>query len=221
MPNAPGRASTAGSHVTVAYAMSAKPLVLPDDMRVDAAATLLVEHGYTGAPTVDGQGRLSGVLHALDVAAVHLPPVVDVHDERKARGVRVRDLVRPAVTISPACPVGEAAQRMRMRTSDRLVVIDDARIVGVVTAQDLLWIVVLQGDLLRAAVDERITALGVTTVSADVDTTGVVLLHGRVASPSARDLLLRAIGGISGVTEVEGLITIASEPDAARRRAPP
>lgn len=212
MPNAPGYAPTTGSLVTIEHAMSADPLVLRDDMRVDTAARLLVEHGYTGAPVVDGHGRLSGVLHALDVAIMHLPPLVSGHDERAPRGLCVRDLVRPAVTISPASPIAEAAQRMRRCGTDRLVVVEHTQIVGVVTGQDLLWTVVLQGDLLRAAVDEHITAIGVTTVSADVDATGVVLLHGRVESPHARDLLLRRIGRISGVTEVQGLIAIDRYP---------
>lgn len=191
--------------LTVAHVMSVDPLMLRDDMRIEAAANLLADHGYTGAPVVDHRGELCGVLHALDVAIMHLPPP----DVVPARLVLVRHLVRPAVTIAPISPVHVAADRMRTHRTDRLVVVEhDVHVVGLVTGQDLLRTVTLQGNLLRKAVDGRIAALGCTKVTAAVEPTGVVLLTGTIDSLDARDRLVQAIGAIGGVTEVDEFITI-------------
>ncbi len=191
--------------LTVAQVMSPEPLMLRDDMRVEVAANLLADHGYTGAPVVDHRGELCGVLHALDVALAHLPPP----DVAPARLVLVRQLVRPAVTVAPASPVHVAADRMRAHGTDRLVVVErDVHVVGLVTGQDLLRTVTLQGNLLRKAVEARIAACGCPTVTAAVEPNGEVFLSGAVDSMASRDRLVRAIGSIPGVTGVNEFISI-------------
>jgi CBS domain-containing protein len=194
--------------LTVREVMSPDPLTLREDMRVEVAAELLASHGYTGAPVLDQAGRLSGVLHALDVALIHLPP-----EAPATRPVLVRHLVRPPVTVDPASPIHVAAGRMRSHGTDRLIVVEhDIRVVGLITGQDLLRTVTLQGDLLRRTVNERIAALGVTTVNASVEPTGIVFLTGTVDSVAARDRLVRAVGAIGGVMEVDELIAIRPPP---------
>jgi CBS domain-containing protein len=190
--------------LTVGHVMSTDPLVLRDDMRVEVAAAMLADHGYAGAPVVDERGRLSGVLHALDVALAHLPPQAE-----QARPVVVRSLLRPPVTVEPTSPIHVAAERMRSSGTDRLVVVErQVRVVGLVTGQDLLRTVALHGDLLRRTIDERIAALGITGVVADVTSGGEVFLSGAVDSIATRDRLVRTVGAIGGVTGIEELITV-------------
>lgn len=197
---------TAGRQaVTVGQVMSTDLLLLRDDMRVDDAAAMLAERGYTGAPVVDQRGRLSGVLHALDVALVHLPP-----NAVTGRPVIIRHLLRPPVTVEPSLPIHTAAERMRSQGTDRLIVVErQVRVVGVVTGQDLLRTVMLHGDLLRRTVDEQIATLGLADVTADVTPGGEVFLWGAVESVALRDRLIRTVGAITGVTQVDGLVTIA------------
>ena len=202
------RAPTDLRAITVGQVMSTDPLVLRDDMRVDVAAAILADHGYAGAPVVDQRGRLSGVLHALDVALAHLPP-----QAAQARPVVVRGLLRPPVTVEPTSPIYVAAELMRSESTDRLVVVErHVRLVGVVTGQDLLRTVTLHGDLLWRTVDERIAALGITGVAADVSPGGEVFLSGTVDSIATRDRLVRTVCAIGGVTEVEELVTIDRPP---------
>lgn len=197
---------TAGRQaVTVGQVMTTDPLLLRDDMRVDDAAAMLAQRGYTGAPVVDQRGRLSGVLHALDVALAHLPPHAGFQ-----RPVVVRHLLRPPVTVEPPLPIHAAAERMRSQRTDRLIVVEHhVRVVGLVTGQDLLRTVTLHGDLLRRTVDEQITALGLADVTADVTPGGEVFLSGAVGSVALRDRLIRTVGAITGVTQVDGLVAIA------------
>lgn len=189
---------------TVADVMSRDLLALRDDLRVEVAAALLADHGYAGAPVLDQHGRLSGVLHAVDVAVVHLPP--------HAAGVRpvlVRHLARPAVTVTPSSLLHVAARRMHRHRTDRLIVVEhDLAIVGIVTGTDLLFAVAKQGNLLLRTIQERLAALGVTSVTADVELPGVVLLSGTVESWTDRERIVREIGSIDGVTEVHELISI-------------
>lgn len=189
---------------TVAEVMSRDLLVLRDDLRVEVAARLLADHGYAGAPILDACGALTGVLHAVDVAVVHLPAqALDV------RPVLVRHLSRPAVTVPPACLVDVAARRMRAHGTDRLIVVEpDYTMTGVVTGTDLLVAVADSGNLLRRTVDEQLAALGLPSVTAEVGQPGVVQLFGSVASWTERERVVRQIGRIDGVTEIQELISI-------------
>jgi osmotically-inducible protein OsmY len=81
-------------------------------------------------------------------------------------------------------------------------------VIGVVSGHDLLRTIVRRGDLLRELVDDQLAALDLPYVHAAVDLTGVVLLTGAVGSYADRARLVRAIGALEGVTEVDELLTI-------------
>jgi CBS domain-containing protein len=196
-----------GGQLKVAQAMSCDPLLLRADMRLEPAVDLLVDHGFTGAPAIDEHGRLIGMLHAIDVAIMHLlPPDEPLHTERR---VLVGEVCRPAVTIPASSTVNEAAARMRAHNTDRLaVVMPPDHVSGVLTAHDLLRAITRRGDLLQDIIDERIAELGLQDVSAAADLTGVVLLTGEVDSPQWLGDLVDAIGVLDGVTEVDELIRV-------------
>lgn len=200
--------------------MSRDLLVLRADMRLELAATLLVDQGSSGAPVVDDRGRLYGVLHALDIAAAHLVPLD--HRLRPDRPVTVGPLCRRAVTVVPESPVAIAARRMSLRRTDRLIVVSPPRHpVGVLTDHDLLTVVTAAGDLLAEVVSERIADLGYAHVQASAEPTGIVLLQGCVASYEARERLSRQITAIPGVTRVDQFVGIVPDlPDGGGAPAP-
>lgn len=200
----------AGRHVLVSQVMSRAPLLLRADMRLEPAVELLVDHGYSGAPVITERGHLRGMLHALDVAVMHLLPA----DERLARvgpirHILVGEVCRGAVTIPASSTMHEAAEAMRIHGTDRLAVVEEVgRVVGVVTGHDLLRTLARRGDLLREIVDEQIVTLDVPHVRAAVDFSGVVLLTGVVDSNATRARVVRAIGELEGVTEVDELLQV-------------
>lgn len=195
----------------VAEVMSRRPLLLGAAMRLEPAVELLVDHGFSGAPVIDERGRLAGMLHALDVALMHLlPPEGEPPADASARQTLVGDVCRRAVTITPDSTMRMAADLMRDRNTDRLVVVQDSEhVVGVVTGHDLLRTVSRRGNLLCEIIDEQIAALGLPDVQADADFAGVVLLTGSVDSVERRQQLLRLISALDGVTEIDELLTIA------------
>jgi CBS domain-containing protein len=146
---------------------------------------------------------------------MHLLPVDDVITAPAGRPILVGEASRAAVTIAPDATMRAAADRMREHDTDRLVVVEDAdHVIGVVTGNDLLRTITRRGNLLREVVEQQVSALGAARVQADVDHSGVVLLTGTVDSLDARDRLLRAVGALNGVTEVDGLLSVLPDADA-------
>lgn len=202
-----------GRRPLVADMMSRDPLVLRADMRIEPAIALLVDHGYCGAPVVDDSGCLFGMLHALDVAVMHL---VDdrpyTPESASPRHTLVGEVCRAAVTIQPNDTAAAAAARMRRHATDRLAVVKPARhVVGVVSGSDLLRTIVRRGDLLSEIVSEKIAALGLPHVQASVDYPGIVLLTGSVDSHEALLAVVRDIGALTGVLEVHELLPVVPE----------
>jgi CBS domain-containing protein len=200
-----------GRHLRVAQVMSRDPLMLRADMRLEPAIELLVDHGFTGAPAIDEHGHLVGMLHAIDVAIMHLLPADEPH--HLERHVLVGEVCRPAVTINPTSTVDVAAARMREHDTDRLAVVDGPdHVSGVITGHDLLRAITRRGDLLQDIVDECIAALGLRDVTAAVDLSGVVLLTGVVSSAESLAEVVEAIGVLDGVAEVDELLSVAPTP---------
>jgi CBS domain-containing protein len=205
-----GSVEPAERGVLVAQVMSGSPLVLQAVMRLEPAVALLVDHGYSGAPVINDCGRLTGMLHAVDVAAMHL----GAPDDRAAEPsgpchLLVGELARRPVTIRPTNTMHTAAVRMRRHRTDRLAVVDEpGHVVGVVSGHDLLRTIVRYGNLLSDLVHTQIAALALPYVSAAVDLSGVVLLTGAVGSYADRTRLVHAIGAIEGVTEVHELLDV-------------
>lgn len=54
--------------ITAADLMSPDVLTVPEDMTVRELAGFLMDHEITGAPVVDAEGRLTGVVSVVDIA---------------------------------------------------------------------------------------------------------------------------------------------------------
>lgn len=127
----------------------------------------------------------------------------------KADGTTAAEIMsRPAVTVSPDAPVGEAARLMQTRRVKRLPVVDaDGRLRGIVSRADLLSVYerpdteirdeVVKGVLIgEFGLDEQMFAVSVNS--------GVVTLTGPVGKrPVALNLLAatRYIEGVVGVRD--------------------
>ena len=95
------------------------------DSTVQHLAQVLTEGGISGAPVVDGDGRLVGIVSEADVIAKH--------------GRTVADLMQPAVvTIHPDTSVREACCVMTRNQVNRLPVVRDGAIVGIITRSDVV-----------------------------------------------------------------------------------
>lgn len=123
-------------------------------------------------------------------------------------------MARPAICVARDTPLTEAVRLMEQHRVKRLPVVENGKLVGLITRTDLLRAVVMHQDASPAAssdrevrdrIDELLRGEDWTT-SAYVNVTvenGVAQLWGTVDSVSQREALILAVRGVPGVREVQ------------------
>ncbi|HWH33005.1 MAG TPA: CBS domain-containing protein, partial [Egibacteraceae bacterium] len=111
----------------VADVMDVDTPAVDEDLDLHAAASLLEAAGVDGGPVVNASGRLVGVLTERDLLAGVVQPQ-DSH--APLAGALCR---RPALVTVPQLSAARAAQQMLYHGVRRLAVVEDGRLVGMVT----------------------------------------------------------------------------------------
>ncbi len=180
---------------------------------------LMIRHGVSGVPVVDGDGRPVGVVSEADIIAKEAyrsfrfrPPDRSIGQQEntwaaKSRGLRAGDLMTvPVRTVRPDDLVRMAAARMVATGVNRFPVVDDTgRLVGIVSRSDVLRIFHRSDDEVRLAVDAALADPLLVpeghSITATVDG-GVVLLDGSVRLPSHVRIVDHTIHEVLGVVDV-------------------
>src|SRR5680860_1232794 len=131
--------------------MQVEVVTIGPEASVRELSVLLGEKGVSGVPVVDGQGKVVGVESEGDVilqdAELHFPHYVQFLDSvqrfadrfRKAFGAKVSDIMSKEVkSIGPDAGVGEVATLMADENINRIPVIQDGRLKGIVTRADVV-----------------------------------------------------------------------------------
>lgn len=150
--------------ITAGEIMKKDILSIPETMSVSEAASFLVEQGISGAPVVNGEGTLTGVVSLTDIAT-SASEGNEVRMDRSSYYVRgweedldpeeieglhhvdegqaVSEIMTPAVfTVPLETTVPLVAQTMIAGRIHRLFVTDsDDRVAGIVTTLDLLALI--------------------------------------------------------------------------------
>jgi predicted transcriptional regulator len=143
--------------------MSPDIITVADEMTTDELARYLIEREISGAPVVDGQGQLIGVVSMTDIARNMAEPpdfaspgssgfyrddTTDLRPEGSGqryieeRAVTVRDVMTPVIHHVPVtASVADVARVMVDRHIHRLVVTQGTDPVGIITSMDLLKMV--------------------------------------------------------------------------------
>jgi predicted transcriptional regulator len=142
-------------------------MTVADDMTTDALARYLTDREISGAPVVDSQGRLIGVVSMTDISRNMAEPA-DYESSRSSdfyrdiaadvtledlgqryveeRAFTVRDVMTPVIHQVPVtASAAEAARMMIDQHIHRLVVTEGKEPVGIITSLDLLKVVAEQG----------------------------------------------------------------------------
>src|SRR3970040_1220358 len=138
-------------------------MTVADDMTTDALARYLIEREISGAPVVDSQGHLIGVVSMTDIGR-NMAELSDLVSSRgsnfyrddavdltledlgqrfvEERAVTVRDVMTPVIHQVPVtASVAEVARIMVEQHIHRLVVTQGKEPVGIITSMDLLRMV--------------------------------------------------------------------------------
>jgi len=139
--------------------MDSSPASVSPDASVEEVVRTMREHELPGVPVVDGDGRCVGIVTEADLVLpddqgdLHIPHYVNLFGGtvflepfgrfeqrlRKAFASNAADMMTadPDV-VSPDTSIREAARLIHESGHNRLPVVEDGRLVGVVTRVDLL-----------------------------------------------------------------------------------
>jgi CBS domain-containing protein len=139
--------------------MDSSPATVAPDTPVEDVVRLLREHELPGVPVVDGDGNCVGIVTEADLVLpddqgdLHIPhyinlfggtvflePLSRFEDRlRKAFASKASDMMtEDPNTVGPDTSIRDAARLIHETGNNRLPVVEDGRLVGVVTRVDVL-----------------------------------------------------------------------------------
>jgi CBS domain-containing protein len=195
--------------------MTRDAITVSPETPLKEAAELLARHQISGLPVVDEE-EVVGVVSEADIVA------------RSTGSRESRSLIReflsgrrsqpdveaagtgeamtsPAITIAPQRPVAEAARVMVARKVNRLPVVDDSGLVGILTRADLVRAYVRPDEELEREIREDVAARALAIDPDGLEITvveGAVMLAGEVERPVDAELLERYTAAVPGVVSV-------------------
>ncbi|MDH4254271.1 MAG: CBS domain-containing protein [Gammaproteobacteria bacterium] len=114
--------------------MTSNLVKLDPDMEITHAVHKLVKHDIAGAPVVDKEGRLVGMLTEKDCMKIAL----DVGYYGEYGGKVAAFMSTEVETIDPDEGIVEAAKRFLQKRYHRYPVVRDGRLVGQISRRDVL-----------------------------------------------------------------------------------
>ena len=189
------------------------------DTPIKDVATVLTQRGISGVPVCDADGTVVGVLSEADLLVKQGGPqrvsgglfawlveTASAPDIAKLRRPHAGEaMTAPAITAEPETPAAEAARTMVERGVNRLPVVEDGRLVGIVTRADLVRLFTRSDEEIardiRENVAERMLWIPSDRLQVEVDR-GEVVLRGQVDTEIEAELLEKRVRFVPGVVGV-------------------
>ena len=204
--------------------MTEKVLTIGSEAPIKDVARILVDNGISGLPVCDIEGHVLGVISEGDILyKVHDPAeehrggplgwIIDGTPNTeyvKAQALTAgKAMTSPAITIAPYESVAQAAGIMCERGVNRLPVVKDEKLVGIVTRADLVRAFTrtdaeIEQELKKDVLD-RMMWIDPGKVEVNVHS-GVAALSGRLQTRSDVELLNRLAARVPGVVAVESTV---------------
>lgn len=137
--------------------MTQEIIAFAPDQSVTEAAKVLSKNRIGGAPVLNAEGGLIGVVSETDLIAqdvkLHFPTYIQLLDSyiylgslskfehllRKAVGAQVKDIMTvDVVTVSPEASIEDVATIMTEQDISLIPVIKESRVIGVITKGDIV-----------------------------------------------------------------------------------
>jgi CBS domain-containing protein len=204
--------------------MTTDVLTVREDTPFKDIVEVLVEHGVSGVPVVDAAGHLCGLVTEADLMSKeafdlrHRRPLAAVAEmisgvhrwTGKAPGLTAKEIMTDrVVVVSPGEDVHAAARRMLDLGVKRFPVVEDGRLVGIVSRHDLLRIFYRSDADIAAELEVRMANPlygpedhSVTATVVD----GVVTLTGSVRFSGEVPVMIGLASDVPGVVHVDSRI---------------
>ncbi|MDR5683186.1 MAG: CBS domain-containing protein [Armatimonadota bacterium] len=207
--------------------MSAPVITIDPQASVKEAAERLITHHISGMPVLTADGQLVGIVTEADLLHKESGPqgggllafVRGSGEARKAEGLVVADVMTArVVTVTEETPVREIARLMTRHKINRVPVVRDGRVVGIVSRADVLRALARpDAEIADAVADVLLRELWIDTskIRVEVDQ-GVVRLSGEVDRYSDKELAERWVAALDGVVAVDSRLTYRYDDRSAR-----
>jgi CBS domain-containing protein len=204
--------------------MTRSVCVVAPEASLREVAALLVEHGISGLPVCNAEGAVVGVVSETDILykergakeegdglLARFGRVSASRDAAKATARTAGEaMTSPPITIMPYRPIAAAARLMLEHGVNRLPVVRNDRLVGIVTRADLVRAFDRTDaeieDEIRTEVIGELMWLEPTGISLAVDH-GEVELSGEIEGRLDAELLAKLAARVPGVLGVRSEIT--------------
>lgn len=211
--------------LTVRDAMTRKPITVGPDTPLKDVARILIDAGISGVPVVSDDGAVLGVVSEADFLIKGQGPQA-VRHRRLARLLGESETTRsqvakvtartageamssPAVTIPPTSSLQQAAAIMTREAVNRLPVVEQGRLVGIVSRADLVRAYLRTDEELQRTIREEVLLkiLWLDPAGFDVEVrSGDVAIRGHVDRRSTAQIVEETIAMIPGVISVAARI---------------
>ena len=134
--------------------MTRSVIAISPEMSVDAIARLLSGRGISAAPVLDKAGQVLGVVTEADLIArlaglkdppmgffrsLFTDPVARAERYARTHGVTARDIMTEgAISVGPEATADEIAHLMEEKNIRRVLVLENGRLLGIISRADLL-----------------------------------------------------------------------------------
>ena len=133
--------------------MSSPVLTVDAGESIEEALRLMDRHHVTSLPVLEGRGQLVGILSEADVLRHRLSedPRLHMlqHPAPAAPAVTVREVMSRPLTVGPRTDLKEAVELMGSSAVKSLPVVEEGRVVGVVSRSDVVHLFARRDDQIR------------------------------------------------------------------------
>jgi CBS domain-containing protein len=214
----------------VTDAMTSEVKVVRPEESLKEVASILAEHRSSGLPVVDDGGDVLGVISEGDILLKETAEVprgfqrLRRHKEASAVASKVEArtageaMSAPAITVEPSWPLAEAAELMLEHGVKRVPVVEDGKLVGILTRFDLVRAFARSdAEIEREIREETLRGLAWPEQLQVTVRNGEVTLRGEVDSKFDAEALPSSIRHIPGVVSVDSELA-GWDPDSSEKR---
>ena len=196
--------------------MTANVASVGQDATLKQVAEVMAERGISGLPVVNADGHVLGVVSEADIIVKaasrsmgligHLWTPAGVDDRRLAATTAGEAMTAPAVTTAPDRAVTEAAWLMVERNVNRLPVVREDKLVGIISRGDLIRVFVRSDSDIWDELQSKLHGRDYWLAPDDVEVKvagGRVQISGPVESKIAAELVEAVAWRVPGVVSVD------------------